>query len=130
MLIRDVKPEEVESVRQFLCANGWAQRVDDAHAFALLIGNSQRTAVAVLDRRIVGFARAITDGMSNGYISMVAVSPEHRLRGVGRALIEHVTGNDGRITWVLRAGRDGASAFFEKLGFQVSSMAMERLRDK
>ena len=51
------------------------------------------------------------------------------MQGIGRALVEHITGDDLRITWVLRAGREGAIEFFAKLGFQVSSVAMERLRD-
>lgn len=129
MLIRDVQAQEVELVRQFLCANGWTHRVGSAEAFALLLAHSQRTAVAVAGNKIVGFARAITDGISNGYLSMVVVSQEHRLQGIGRALVEHVTGDDPRITWVLRAGREGAAGFFAKLGFQVSSIAMERLRN-
>ncbi|RDD82059.1 N-acetyltransferase [Dyella tabacisoli] len=128
MLIRDIQLQEVESVRQFLCANGWAQRVGDAEQFALLLANSQRTAVAILDRQIIGFARAITDGISNGYLSMLIVSSEHRHQGVGRGLVQHITGDNPNITWVLRAGREGAATFFAKLGFQVSSIAMERLR--
>lgn len=129
MLIRDAQIQEVESVRQFLCANGWAHRAGSPEAFAQLLAHSQRTAVAVTDHKIVGFARAITDGISNGYLSMVVVSQEHRLQGVGRALVEHITGDDPGITWMLRAGREGAIEFFAKLGFKVSSIAMERVRD-
>ncbi|RON46563.1 GNAT family N-acetyltransferase [Pseudomonas frederiksbergensis] len=128
VLIRDMTPSEVESVRLFLGHNGWAHRIGSAEHFAQLIANSQRTALAVKDSRIVGFARGITDGLSNGYLSMVVVCGQHRRDGVGRALVEHVMGENADITWVLRAGREGASAFFSSLGFEASTIAMERRR--
>ena len=128
MQVRDIHSSEIELVRQFLCANGWAHRVGSAEQFSALLSNTQRTAVALEGTDIVGFARGITDGFSNGYLSMVVVSPAHQHQGIGSALVRHVTGNGPGITWVLRAGREGAQEFFEKLGFSVSSVAMERRR--
>lgn len=128
MTIRDLLPTEVESVRQFLAANGWGHRIGSPEHFAQLIANSQRTAIAVEASQIIGFARGISDGLSNGYLSMVVVSEQHRRAGVGRALVEHIMGDNPDITWVLRAGRPEASAFFSGLGFEESSIAMERPR--
>lgn len=129
MQVRDVRSDEIEPVRQFLIAHGWAHRVGSAERFAALVAASQRTAVAVeAEGHIVGFARGITDGLSNGYLSMVVVAPGHRGQGVGSALVRYVMGDDPGITWVLRAGRDGAVEFFSGLGFRVSSVAMERER--
>ena len=115
-------------MREFLAATGWAHRVGDTASFAALIRNSQRTAVVFDGNAVIGFARGITDGLSNGYLSMVAVAPAHQRRGLGRALVHHVMGDDAGVTWLLRAGRDDAPAFFEALGFRVSAMAMERER--
>ncbi|EJN24637.1 acetyltransferase [Pseudomonas sp. GM79] len=130
VLIRDAQPSDVESVRLFLGENGWAHRTGSSEHFAQLIANSQRTALAITDSHIVGFARGITDGLSNGYLSMVVVCGQHRREGIGRALVEHVMGDNTAITWVLRAGREGASDFFSKLGFETSTIAMERSRLK
>jgi ribosomal protein S18 acetylase RimI-like enzyme len=112
----------------FLCANGWAHRLGSAEQFAQLVAHSQRTAVAADGSAILGFARGITDDVSNGYLSMVVVSPEHRRNGIGRALVAHIVGEGDGITWVLRAGREGAAEFFGKLGFAASVVAMERVR--
>nr|WP_316642599.1 GNAT family N-acetyltransferase [uncultured Roseateles sp.] len=128
MQIRDLGTTDINPVRELLAANGWAARVADKERFEALLKNSQRTAVALDSGQIIGFARGITDGLSNGYLSMVVVDQAHRGRGTGRALVEHIVGTNPSITWVLRAGRDGASGFFGKLGFNVSSIAMERTR--
>jgi ribosomal protein S18 acetylase RimI-like enzyme len=128
MRVLDLDPSQVEAVRAFLVANGWSHRVGDSERFATLIRSSQRTAVALDGPEIVGFARAITDGLSNGYLSMVAVAPPHRRKGVGSALVAHVTAGTPEVTWVLRAGREGAAEFFAKLGFRASPVAMQRAR--
>lgn len=128
--IRDLLLTEVEAARQFLERHGWGHRTGTAEHFAQLVQNSQRTAVALSGQQIIGFARGITDGLSNGYLSMVVVDGQHRRAGIGRALVEHVMGDNSDITWVLRAGREGAEAFFASLGFETSVIAMERLRLK
>ena len=126
-LIRPVGPEDYEAVRQFLASEGWQHRVADPERFRQLMGATARAVVALEGARVVGFARALCDEVSNGYISMVAVASDRRGRGLGRRLVERLIGDDPNITWVLRAGRD-SRAFWEKLGFKASEIAMEKIR--
>ena len=128
MLVRSIAPADFDTVHRLLVSNGWAHRIGDVEDLGRLISASQRALVAVADDQIVGFARAITDGISNGYLSMVVVAESHRTRGIGRALVERLVGSEPSITWVLRAGREGAAEFFAKLGFSASTTAMERPR--
>jgi ribosomal protein S18 acetylase RimI-like enzyme len=94
MQLRDFKPSDLGSVHQIIIANGWAHRIESAEYLQRLLRASHRTAVASLDGQILGFARAITDGLSNGYLSMVVVAEPWRRRGVGRALVQHIVGAD------------------------------------
>ncbi len=130
MLIHSILPQEIEPVQRLLSANGWEDRVGDLSRFTELIANSQIALVATQGEEVIGFLRALTDGMSNGYISMVAVAEGHRSKGVGTALVQACVGANEHITWVLRAGRPGVSRFYDKLGFKVSTVAMERTRRK
>jgi ribosomal protein S18 acetylase RimI-like enzyme len=123
-----MEAHEIETVRQLLAANGWSHRVESASQFEILVKNSDYAIVALADEVIVGFARAISDHLSNGYLSMLVVNPGYRRMGIGRSLVENLLQQDSGITWVLRASRDGAKEFFSKLGFTPSADAMELKR--
>jgi N-acetylglutamate synthase-like GNAT family acetyltransferase len=128
MEFRSVIPEDYESIRELLSETGWQQRVSDPERFRTMMQNTDRAIIAVENSRIVGFARALCDEVSNGYISMVTVAADKRRQGVGRELVRQLIKGSTGITWVLRSGRN-SSGFWNKMGFEKSEIAMERLRD-
>lgn len=128
MEIRAIRADEYEAVRKLLIDNGWSGRHFEADLFPLLIERATESLVAVDGQRVIGFCRALGDGLHNGYISMLVVDAEWRKRGIGSALLERAMGDDLDMTWVLRAARPNVQAFYEKLGFCRSEVAMERPR--
>jgi ribosomal protein S18 acetylase RimI-like enzyme len=130
MEIRPIRASEIDAAHRLLLENGFGRHVADPALFRQLVSRSQRALVAVEQGAVLGFARAISDDIANGYISMVVVAKDHRRKGVGSALVNAVMGEDRRISWVLRAGRPDVIPFYEKLGFVQSTVAMERPRAK
>jgi ribosomal protein S18 acetylase RimI-like enzyme len=78
--------------------------------------------------RLVGFARAISDGATNGYLSSVMVDPAYRRRGIARTMVERIMRDKPTIRWVLHARKE-ASALYEKLGFTPAPDMMWRQRE-
>jgi GNAT superfamily N-acetyltransferase len=77
--------------------------------------------------RMVGFARALSDGVALAYLADVFVLNEHRGQGIGRALvremIEQGPGRDFR--WMLHTA--DAHGLYREFGFSApDSMFMER----
>jgi len=70
MQLRRVRPDELKAVYELLSANGWKERIGSLESFAELIQASQVAEVAAIKNCVVGFARGISDGRSNGYLSM------------------------------------------------------------
>ena len=126
---REARPDDYEGLRKFLSEQGWDDRVRDINRFRTMLDHSHLTVLALDGDEIVGFARALCDGATNGYISMVAVAPAYRRQGIGRELVTRLMSvdTDGRITWVLRS-RPDSTGFWTRMGFSPSSIAMERLR--
>jgi len=129
-VIRPATAADLEGIRDLLLAEGWGARVEDPQRLRRIVESATRAVVADEDGEVVGFGRCVTDDTSNGYLSMVVVDPGHRRRGMGRALVAAMTGDDPQITWLLQAGREGSDRFWEGLGFRRFATAYKRVREQ
>lgn len=119
--IRNFAEPDLERAFQLLTNSGWSHRIADRKFLERLASASQRVIFAMAQDKVIGFGRAITDGISNGYLSMVVVAPEWRSRRIGRSLVEKIVANDEIVTWMLRVSRSQAPGFFRNLGLRRHS---------
>ena len=107
---------DVDAVVAFLRTTYWAAgRPEDA--IAASIRGSHRVVGLYHDGRQAGFARVVSDGETVAYLADVYVLPEHRGRGLGRALAQEAVEGAGlgRVKWMLHT-RD-AHGLYASMGF-------------
>lgn len=126
---RDTHEVDLDQLTVLFNAVGWQRRTTDRARLAQLVRGSTYVVSAWEGDRLVGFARAISDGAFNAYISTVAVLPDYQKRGIGRELVQClIEGRDG-IQFVLHANA-GAYPFYLHLdlGFEPFEQVLMRPR--
>ena len=100
-------------------AAGWFGPSDPAPELDAMIANSFAVFAAFDDAgRLIGMARALSDGVSDAYILDVVVDPEFRSRGIGRTLVKRLAeylASFG-IDWIVCIGVPGTEAFYRAAG--------------
>jgi ribosomal protein S18 acetylase RimI-like enzyme len=86
-LTDDPRRVDLEALWRFLSTAAYWGRWRDEAAVRTQVAGAWRVVTAHLDGRMVGFARALSDGVGLAYLADVYVLPELRGRGVGRALV-------------------------------------------
>ena len=123
-LIRECRPEEAETLLTLWRAAGTSPSITDT--IANIRGTIESTAfvlVAEVDQRIVGSLIAAFDGW-RGNMYRIAVHPDYRRRGIGRALVEEgerclTTQGAKRITALVEEKYPWATAFWLSVGYEI-----------
>lgn len=126
---RDTHEIDLDQLTELFNAVGWERRTADRDRLAQLVRGSLYVVSAWDSDRLVGFARAISDGATNAYISTVAVLPEYQKRGIGREVIQRLLADHDGIQFVLHAN-DNAYPFYLHLdvGFEPFDNILVRRR--
>lgn len=106
---------------------GWSKRTRDRERFAQMVRGSTYGIAAYDGERLVGYARALSDGAFNAYVGTVAVLPEYQRRGIGRALIGRLLDGRDHIQFVLHAD-PRVHPFYLRCGFRPAPDMLRRDR--
>jgi ribosomal protein S18 acetylase RimI-like enzyme len=99
----------------------------DSRYLAEQLGGARWVIHAYDGDRLVGLCRAMSDGVSNAYISSVMVAPEYRRRGIGREMLARLMAERDHIKFVLHTRKE-AAAFYAAVGFAPATDMMIRDR--
>jgi aralkylamine N-acetyltransferase len=113
-------------------AGWWSVEKDSRDLLKGIISGSRCFCVAVIDNRIVGMGRSISDGVSDAYIQDVTVAKAFRRKGIASRIVTELIENleaDG-IGWIGLIAENGSAEYYRPLGFEPmpNSTPMLRLR--
>ena len=100
-------------------AAGWFGPSDPAPELDAMITNSFAVSAAFDPAgRLVGMARALSDGVSDAYILDVVVDPEFRSQGIGRTIVKRLAEHLASfgVDWIVCVGVPGTEAFYRATG--------------
>jgi ribosomal protein S18 acetylase RimI-like enzyme len=106
---------------------GWHHRTRDLGRLARVVSGSMFVVSAWDADRLVGFARAVSDGASDAQISTVCVAEEYRRKGIASELIRRLMKGHDDLAFVVHAPKDLAS-FCAKAGFKPAPNMFRRSR--
>ena len=111
---------DVDAVHAFISRESYWGRGRPRERVERTIAGSTRVVGLYRGDRQVGFARAVSDGVTVGYLADVYVLGDYRGRGLGLELVREVLEGDGgedaaNVRWLLHTA--DAQGLYAKLGF-------------
>lgn len=102
---------------------GKRRPIDDLECIESMIKNADIIVTAVLDEKIVGVARAVTDFSYCCYLSDLAVDRVFQHQGIGKKLIQKVREQLGSKCKMILLSAPAAAEYYPKIGFMQHSSA-------
>ncbi len=107
---------DVDAVHDFISTESYWGLGRAREPIVKAVSGSARVLGLYRDEQLIGFARAISDGITLAYLADVYVLANYRGRGLGTELVrEMIDGSFGDVRWMLHTA--DAQGLYEKLGF-------------
>lgn len=114
-------PEKLcQEAAVLFAGSGWIDKVENGGFLRSALPGSCVVAGAFSGNRLVGIARALSDGFSDAYIQDVTTLKEFRNRGIGSRLVMCLVKElqSRGIDWIGLVGVPGTEKFYTGLGFE------------
>lgn len=124
--LRDGPDVDVIQLGALFAAVGFSRSPDPGGLSAMLAG-SRWIVSAWRGPELVGFCRAVSDGVSNAYLTSVAVRPALQRQGIGRAMLLRLLDGRPAVKFILHTSPAGRQ-LYRSVGFQDGADYMVRPR--
>ena len=99
-------------------------RPKDSGDMATAFSNSMYKCFLFHDKKLIGFGRALADGVFAAYIADIALDPIYQGKGYGKMIVKGLMGMTKDHKKVILYANPGKEEFYAKLGFKKMNTAM------
>ncbi|MFJ8459080.1 GNAT family N-acetyltransferase [Lysinibacillus xylanilyticus] len=119
--------KELTMLKEVYQSVGWMKH--DEPIIKKVFNASTHQVFAVEDNKIIGFARALSDGVFNAAIYDVVVHKDYQGRGIARILLEDIMKQLEDVSCIQLIATTGNEPFYEKMGFKKLKTGMGIYKD-
>jgi ribosomal protein S18 acetylase RimI-like enzyme len=120
----DFSKVNLDEMKEIYSSVGWAKHTKEI--IKQVFEASIVIALVTVNGRIIGFGRAMTDGVFNAAIYDVIVHPEFQKQGIARQIMEYLLDKLSNISCVHLISTSGNEDFYKKLGLKRIKTGMAR----
>ncbi|MDW4082771.1 GNAT family N-acetyltransferase [Staphylococcus saprophyticus] len=89
-----------------------------------LFNTATHVVIAKREGQVIGFARAMSDGVFNAAIYDVVVDTAYQSKGVGNKIVQEMVNYLGELSYIHLIATTGNESFYEAIGFQKLKTGM------
>ncbi|MGE6206334.1 GNAT family N-acetyltransferase [Guptibacillus hwajinpoensis] len=120
----DVFVEDLEEMKEVYQSVGWMKHTNDV--IRQVFDASNIKVIVKFNNRIVGFGRAISDGIFNAAIYDIVVHKEFQNKGIAKQILSHILEQLKDVSCVHMISTTGNEEFYRKLGLRKVKTGMAR----
>ena len=123
----EIEGSELQELLEIYRSVGWMKH--DEEIIRTVFNASTHKVFAVTEGRIIGFARALSDGVFNAAIYDVVIHKNHQGKGIARLLLENLLDELKNVSCIHLISTTGNTTFYEKCGFKKLTTGMAIYRN-
>lgn len=123
-IINDFSKVNVSEMQEVYASVGWTKHTTEI--IKKVFEASQVIAIVTSNERVIGFGRAMTDGVFNAAIYDVVVHEEYQRQGVAKKIMEHLLDELRNVSCIHLIATTGNEEFYRKFGLKKVRTGMAR----
>lgn len=120
----DFSMENLDEMKEIYASVGWTKHTKEI--IKQVYEASNVIALVTVNGRLIGFGRAMTDGVFNAAIYDVIVHPEFQKQGIAKQIMKYLLDKLNNVSCVHLISTTGNEDFYKKLGLKRVKTGMAR----